>query len=117
MLNKVRIAIIISTIALAIGFSLTQMPVQTANAGGPDPSAVYKEKCVVCHGTDGSGNTFQGKKLKVKDLRTAEVQKKSDAQLYELIAHGKDKMPAYEATIGKEKVQLMVSYMRDLAKK
>ena len=48
-------------------------------APAPQKSAedVYLDKCSVCHGKDGSGNTAKGRKLKAKDLRSPEIQKMS----------------------------------------
>jgi mono/diheme cytochrome c family protein len=44
---------------------------------------VFAAKCAVCHGPDGAG------KLKgTPDFRTAEFQKKSDAELTDAIANG-----------------------------
>lgn len=77
----------------------------------------YKAKCAVCHGTDGSGATAMGKKLNVRDLRSAEVQKKSDGELAGVIEKGKNKMPAYKTDLCKEKLQHMVGYIRSMAKK
>ena len=96
---------------LAVGFN------PRASAAAPEAVTIYNTKCAICHGADGSGNTANGRKLKVRDLRCPEVQKMSDKQLYDIISKGKDKMPAYEATIGKETVTKMVSYTRELAKK
>ena len=47
-------------------------------------AAVYKSKCVTCHGPDGGG-TAVGKSLKAADLRSAEVQSRSDAELTQVI--------------------------------
>jgi mono/diheme cytochrome c family protein len=58
-----------------------------------------------------------GKKMKLRDLRSAEVQKQSDAQLTEIIAKGKSPMQAYEKQLGKEKIQELVAYLRQLGKK
>jgi len=60
-----------------------------------DGAAVYKAKCASCHGADGSGQTPVGKSLKIRDLRSAEVQKQTDVELTKIIAGGKGKMPAY----------------------
>jgi len=56
---------------------------------------LYKAKCAACHGADGKGETATGKALKVKDFASEEVQKMSDEDLNEVIAKGKNKMPAY----------------------
>lgn len=82
-----------------------------------DAAATYKAKCASCHGADGSGGTAAGKSLKVRDIRSAEVQKQSDDQLYALIAKGKGKMPGYEKTLGAETCKALVAHMRRLAGK
>jgi cytochrome c6 len=79
--------------------------------------SLFKGKCAMCHGLDGAGKTVMGEKLKVPDLRSADVQKKSEAELKTLIAKGKDKMPAYETKMSKEQIDKLVEYIRDLAKK
>jgi mono/diheme cytochrome c family protein len=83
-----------------------------------DESAdLFKSKCAMCHGPDGAGKTMMGEKLKIPDLRAAEVQKKSEAELKTIIAKGKDKMPAYETKLSKEQIDKLADYIRDLAKK
>lgn len=44
--------------------------------------ATFKATCTACHGAFGSGSTVIGKKLNLRDLRSEEVQKLSDAQLH-----------------------------------
>jgi hypothetical protein len=55
--------------------------------------------------------------MKLRDLRSAEVQKLTDAKLYEITAKGKGKMPGYEKSLGAEQVKQLVAYTRELAKK
>lgn len=78
---------------------------------------LFKSKCGMCHGPDGSGKTMMGEKLKIPDLRSADTQKKSDADLKKIIAKGKDKMPAYETKLSNPQVDGLTAYIRDLAKK
>lgn len=86
--------------------------------GADDSATVYKAKCAVCHGPDGSGNTTMGKKLGAKDLRSPEVQKKSDAELFSNIAEGMGKtMPAYRGKLSDQEIRGLVAYIRELAKK
>ncbi|MGE5647294.1 MAG: c-type cytochrome [Acidobacteriota bacterium] len=82
-----------------------------------DGAAIYKQRCAMCHGADGSGSTGMGKTLKLRDLRSAEVQGMTDAQLTEIVSKGKGKMPAYGSTLGAEGVKSVVGYVRSLAKK
>jgi len=85
---------------------------QGAQASG---KATYSSKCAACHGADGSGNTATGKALKLRDLRSADVQKMSDADLANIISKGKGKMSAYQASLGSDKIGQVVTYLRELA--
>lgn len=82
-----------------------------------DVARVYKASCVLCHAADGSGNTTSGKALGAKDLASSEVQKKSDAELTELIAKGKGKMPAFGAKLKPDDIKQLVAYIRAMPKK
>jgi mono/diheme cytochrome c family protein len=64
---------------------------------------------------DGKANTAMGRSLKAADLTSPAVQSQSDAQISEVVAHGKGKMAAYEGILGKEGVRSMVKYLRKLA--
>lgn len=98
----------------AIILVMLAMPLASFADEGAD---LYKSKCAMCHGPDGSGKTMMGEKLKVADLRSADVQKKTDAELTAVITKGKDKMPAYEGKLTKEQVAKVIAFIRDLAKK
>lgn len=114
-LKKVAVgAFTLSILTLA---TLFQAGSQAAVTPAGDGAATYKAKCASCHAADGSGNTAAGKSLKVRDLRSADVQKQSDDQLYNLIAKGKAKMPGYEKTLGAEKCKELVAYIRHLGGK
>ena len=78
---------------------------------------LFKSKCAMCHGPDGAGKTMMGEKLKIPALQSADVQKKSDADIKTIITRGKDKMPAYEAKLSKEQIEKLAGFIRDLAKR
>jgi mono/diheme cytochrome c family protein len=83
-----------------------------------DSASVYKSKCAICHAPDGSGDCVMGKKLGAKDLRSDEVQKKSDAELDDLITNGVGKtMPAYKGKLTDDQIKGLVAYIRSIAKK
>src|SRR5260370_7031074 len=69
-----------------------------------DPAKLFKTNCTLCHGADGSGDNPTGKAFHAKDLRSAEVQKQTDAELAALITKGKGKMPALRAKINPDHV-------------
>ena len=82
-----------------------------------DGAATFKSKCAMCHGPDGSGKTAMGEKLNIRDLRSAEVQKQTDAELSQIVTKGKNKMPPYDGKLTKEQIDQLVAYVRDLGKK
>jgi cytochrome c6 len=79
-----------------------------------DAAATFQSKCAACHGANGTGSPA-GKKMGVKDLTTAEVQKLSDAQLAEVITNGKNKMPKF-GSLQPEEIKGLVAYIRTLKK-
>lgn len=113
--KRMKIAILTGAGLLLGGFGWITTPL-SVSATAVDAAGDYKAKCAICHGMDGSGNTTNGKKLNTKDLRRDEAQKMSDAQLLQIILKGKNKMPAYEALLGKDKCAALVPYVRTLKK-
>ena len=77
-----------------------------------DGAALYKTKCAPCHGADGSGQTPVGKNLKVRDLRSPEVQKLSDADITKVLSAGKGKMPASKLTA--DEMKAVIGFIRTL---
>lgn len=93
----------------------TPQPSFASPSPTPQKSAedVYLDKCAVCHAKDGSGNTAKGRKVKAKDLRSAEVQKMSDKELTDAIANGKGKdMDGFKDELGMPMVQDLEKYVR-----
>jgi mono/diheme cytochrome c family protein len=101
---------------LAVALLISTQP-NVVGAAVQDGVVTYKTKCAVCHGTDGSGDTAQGKALKVRDLRSAEVQKMSDAQMTDIITKGKGKMPAIGKSLSADQVKQLVAHIRAMGKK
>lgn len=89
---------------------------ELANAQGSAP-ATFTAKCAACHGADGKGATQVGKTLGVQDLASPAVQGMSDADLAQIIAKGKDKMPAYGDSLKDPDIKDLVAYIRSLATK
>ena len=110
---KRRIQVRIGAVALFL-ISVLYVPVR-ADTGAEN---IYKAKCMACHGPDGSGDTAVGKKLGAHDFRSADIQKMPDADLTEIIAKGKNKMPAYEKTLKPDEIKGLVNYIHSfIAKK
>ena len=83
---------------------------------GPDGAALFKSNCAMCHGADGSGSTPAGKSLKVRDLRSDEVQKQSAKELFTVISEGKGKMPSYKAKLSQADIDALVTHIKTLKK-
>jgi mono/diheme cytochrome c family protein len=97
-------------------FAFASLPVQ-AQSNPTDRAALFKMKCAMCHGPDGAGKTPMGQKLNIRDLRSAEVQKQSDADLTHVIGQGKGKMPAFGKSLNEDQIKLLVAHIRELDKK
>jgi mono/diheme cytochrome c family protein len=96
--------------------SFTLVSAQAQNASN-DGAALYKTKCAMCHGPDGTGKTPAGLKLKVRDLQSPEVQKQSDSDLALGIGKGKGKMPPFGKTLNDDQIKALVAQIRELGKK
>ena len=101
--------------AIAVVLLLTTALVASAAAKGAAKD-LFVSKCAICHGADGSAKTTMGKNLKIRDLRSSDVQKLSDADLKTIITKGKGKMPAFEGKLGGEQIDQLVSFIREIGK-
>jgi cytochrome c6 len=84
-------------------------------ADSTDSAALFKSKCAMCHGPDGTANTTMAKNLGIKSYKSPDVQKQSDADLKNTIVNGKGKMPSYKS-LTPEQVDALVKYIRELGK-
>ena len=95
----------------------TMLLAGTCLLGGPAKAdvgaaeATFKAKCAMCHGADGKGKAA----MKTPDFTSAEVQKKSDADLSGAITNGKGKMPPYKS-MTPDQAKDMVAFIRSLKK-
>jgi len=101
----------------AVLVALLLCVIAASPARGDDGATLYKAKCASCHAADGSGNTAMGKNWKLRDLRSEDVQKQTDAELIAVTANGKGKMPAYKGKLTDDEIKQIVAAIRDMAKK
>ncbi len=80
-------------------------------------ATLFTSKCAMCHGADAHGKTAMGAKFNIKDLASPEVQKQSEAELTQVIAKGKDKMPAYDGKLTKDEIAHLAAYIKGLGGK
>ncbi len=107
---------LIAAALLCFAFSTAALIAATGDAVAG--KATFKQKCVACHGADGSGNAAVAKMMKatIPDLGSKEVQAQSDADLEKAITQGKGKMPAVKQLTDSD-LHNLVAYIRTLAKK
>jgi cytochrome c6 len=108
---------IVLRFALGILTCLVILVVPSRLHAQSDAAKVYKANCVLCHSDDGSGSSPTGKALKARDLRSDEVQSRTDAELAEVITKGRGKMPAFGAKLKPDDITKLVAYVRELPKK
>lgn len=53
-----------------------------------EAAALFKSNCANCHNTNGDGKTLAARKMIIPDLRSPEIQKMSDEELFQTIASG-----------------------------
>jgi mono/diheme cytochrome c family protein len=105
-----RMRIILTALTLA-GLSATAVLAADAKAG----QAVYTKSCKGCHGPDGTANPSVAKMMKVdmKDLKSADVQALSDADIQTIVTTGKGKMKPVTAVSGAA-LDNVIAYVRTL---
>jgi mono/diheme cytochrome c family protein len=77
---------------------------------------IFRNRCTVCHGLDGSGNTALGKKLLIPDLRSEQVQQREDEELVETITEGKGEMPSFKKKLSRDSMYEVIAHLRKLSK-
>lgn len=109
--TRINLSRAVMFVMLAVGLALWG-----TSAAADDAAATYKAKCAMCHGADGKGDTPVGKKMGIRDLTSADVQKMSDEELITVTTKGKNKMPGYENKLSAAQIKDIVAYIRQLAK-
>jgi mono/diheme cytochrome c family protein len=79
--------------------------------------APYDKSCKSCHGPDGTPNAAVAKmtKVEMRDLKSPEVQSRSDADLKKVITDGEGKMRPVTSVTGAA-LDNVIAYMRSLKK-
>ena len=92
--------------AVAVALTLS-----TSLFAAADGAAIYKSKCVACHGADGSKVIAS---MGVKPLNTPEVKKMGAAGVSEEVTKGKNKMPAFAGKLTPEEIHEVSEYVLTL---
>ena len=79
-------------------------------------ATIFKTKCVLCHGPDGSDNTPLGKQLQAANLGSKQVQKQSNAELHKIVHDGRANMPPFGEQLTDEQIDQVIRYVRHFGK-
>ena len=84
-----------------------------APAFAQDAATLYKTKCQMCHGANGSPAPT-GVRMGARSFQSPEVVKETDSTLFDITKSGKNKMPAYRGMLTDDQIKELVKYMRSL---
>jgi mono/diheme cytochrome c family protein len=89
-------------------------PPASAPAREPTAGEVFKQYCVKCHRSDGTGSEARRRQSEIPDFTNPAWQaRRSDAQLLASIRDGKGKgMPSFRDKIGNNQARSLVAYIR-----
>lgn len=73
---------------------------------------IFKSKCILCHGADGTGNTPLGKQLQAANLHSRDVQKRTNAELHKIVHDGQTNMPSFAEQLSDEEITQVIKYVR-----
>ena len=110
-MKTMKIAVLVLTIAVALFVLIPSL------SWAEDGAAIYKAKCAVCHGPDGTGKSA----AKIPSLVSDDTKKLSDADLTDFVANGGPSKKATHAFATKgltaDQIKAVVGAVRDLQKK
>jgi mono/diheme cytochrome c family protein len=78
--------------------------------------AIYKAKCLNCHGPSGLANSGIGKLMKVKPVTDPDVLKMPEKEMIAATKNGMGKMQAYKDSLTDAQIKDSVDYFRSFIK-
>jgi mono/diheme cytochrome c family protein len=74
--------------------------------------ALYKQRCLNCHGANGLAGSGVGKIMKVKPVTDPEVMKLTEPEMVQMVRNGAGKMQAYKGDLTDAQIKGSVDYFR-----
>jgi mono/diheme cytochrome c family protein len=96
--------VMVASLACAVGF---------AQSSG---EAIYKARCLNCHGPAGLANSGIGKLMKVKPVTDPSVRNMSEEAMIEAIRKGIGKMQGYKGDLTDTQIKSLAVYFRTFIK-
>jgi mono/diheme cytochrome c family protein/uncharacterized membrane protein len=104
-------------LALHLGLGGWQLGAAAAVHAQADASKLFRQRCVKCHGKDGTGSQARSLQPEIPDFTAAAWQaRRKDGQLQESILDGKGQdMPAFRGKINEDQARDLVAHIRAFA--
>jgi len=96
------------------------LAISTGAAFAAPAAQNWEDSCSSCHGSDGKGQTKQGKKLKLRDYTDAKVKAElKDEEMVKAIlegvkADGKERMKSFKDDYNEADAKALVAFIREL---
>ena len=100
---------------ILVTFSVACISASAQDKSSPG-ATIFKAKCILCHGPDGSGNTALGKQLQAANLGSKEVQKQTNAELHKIVHDGRANMPSFAEQLSDAEITQVIQYVRQFGK-
>jgi cytochrome c6 len=104
------------TTVVALAALLIVLEAVPASAAPQDQTgrSLFNSTCASCHGQNGTP-TAVGKSLNAPDLGSKAVRTRTDAELQQIIANGKNNMPPFNGRLSDAQINSLVAYLRILS--
>lgn len=115
-----KLILVVAGVFLAVN-SLTLNQAARMHTNGVSPSAaaapstetLFKQKCVKCHGADGSGDTSMGRIFNAPDFTDGGWwAKHSSGEFVGMITRGKKNMPAFGKKLTRAQIASLATYIQ-----
>ena len=83
-------------------------------ADAASPRSLYIQSCSRCHGSNGKGQTREGRRVEADDLTSSDVKGISDAKMKRVITNGRGKMPGFGKRLTPAQIAQIAGYVRSL---
>lgn len=75
-------------------------------------ASLFRQNCAICHGQEAEGKEMADGTI-VPTLRAANAAKKTEDEIYDQIANGKNPMPSFKNQLTKEELQKMTRFVTE----
>lgn len=111
------LALIISLTAPALSAEGRRVGTVSTATSARSAAFLYSRNCASCHGKDGQSKTFKAKFNHARNLTDPDWQGSvSDERIFNSIANGRGKMPAFHKKMSDAEIDTLVVYVRGLKK-